>query len=64
MPPAAPSPIMTVPDVAAYLNVSRSTVYRMVRDGQLPFFRVSIGGDLRFNREAIDKWIAERERAK
>ena len=55
---------MTVPDVAAYLNVSRSTIYRMVRDGQLPFFRTSIGGDFRFNREAIDKWIAERERAK
>ena len=51
---------MTVTDVAEYLKVSPSTIYHLLKAGQLPAFRV--GGDWRFNVEEIDHWRLERER--
>ena len=46
--------VMTVRDLAAYLQVHASTIYRLLKRGQLPAFKV--GRDWRFNREQIDKW--------
>jgi excisionase family DNA binding protein len=49
--------IMTVPELARFLRCHISTVYRMVRLGRLPFFR--IGSDLRFARRSVLAWIEE-----
>lgn len=46
--------IMTVRELAEYLRVHPSTIYRLLRHGTLPAFRV--GSDWRFSREAIDRW--------
>lgn len=54
--------IMTVKEVSEYLKVHPSTVYKMLRNGDLPAFRV--GTDWRFNVETIDRWCIERETAK
>jgi excisionase family DNA binding protein len=56
--PAGASPIMTVRDVAAYLGCHFTTVYRLLRSGKLPGFR--LGGDWRFRREDLDRWISDR----
>jgi excisionase family DNA binding protein len=48
--------IMTSQEVAEYLNVHLSTIYKMVRRGEIPAFKV--GGDIRFHRDAIEKWCA------
>ena len=48
------SKIMTVKELADYLKVHASTVYRQLKLGQLPAFK--IGSDWRFNVEAIDRW--------
>ena len=53
--------ILTLHDVAEYLRVHPSTVYRLIKRGELPRFK--IGRDFRFNRESIDRWRNERERA-
>jgi len=50
---------MTASEVAAYLRVGRLTVYKMVRTGKLPAFR--IGSDYRFSVEEIDRWISGRK---
>jgi excisionase family DNA binding protein len=50
---------MTVSEVAAYLNCHPSTVYRFLKGGELPAFH--LGGDWRFLRTELDKWIAERQ---
>lgn len=47
--------VLTVSDLAAYLRVHATTIYRMLKNGQLPAFRV--GSDWRFNRERIDQWL-------
>jgi excisionase family DNA binding protein len=46
--------VMTVKEVADYLHVHQSTIYRMLKRAQLPAFRV--GSDWRFNIENIDRW--------
>jgi len=54
------SPVLTVRDLSNYLKLSPSTVYRLLKTGQLPAFKV--GRDWRFNVEAIDRWRIEREK--
>jgi excisionase family DNA binding protein len=48
------SPVMTALEVCAYLGVHRATLYRLIKAGQVSFFR--IGSDYRFNRGEIDGW--------
>jgi excisionase family DNA binding protein len=51
--------ILTLENVAKYLRVHPSTIYRLVRKNQLPAFK--LGHDWRFNRESIDRWRADAE---
>ena len=53
---AAPSPVMTLKEVAEFLRIHHVTLYKLVRRNEIPSFR--IGSDYRFNREGIEKWIA------
>jgi excisionase family DNA binding protein len=46
--------VLTVNELADYLRVHRSTIYRLLKKGQLPGFK--IGSDWRFNVEVIDDW--------
>jgi excisionase family DNA binding protein len=52
---------ITVRDVAAYLNVTEKTVYRLAQRGALPGFKVA--GAWRFWRRDIDAWIEVQKRA-
>jgi len=54
------APVLTVRDLSNYLRIHPSTVYRLLKTGQLPAFRV--GSDWRFNVEEIDRWRVEREK--
>ncbi len=51
--------LLTVDDLASYLQVSTKTVYRMLRRSQLPSIRVK--GLWRFRKQTIDEWLAQRE---
>ena len=51
--------VMTLEEVAGYLRVHPSTIYRLLKKKKLPAFKV--GSDWRFNLESIDKWRAEAE---
>jgi excisionase family DNA binding protein len=51
-------PMLTVKELAHYLKVHPSTVYRLLKDGQLPAFKV--GNDWRFNFEEIKRWCLNR----
>ena len=51
--------VMTLEEVAAYLRVHESTVYRLLKKQSIPAFK--LGSDWRFNQESIDKWIAQGE---
>ena len=53
------TPIMTVEDVAEYLQVHPSTIYRLLKRKRIPAFK--LGSDWRFNRESIDHWRIDAE---
>jgi excisionase family DNA binding protein len=53
--------VMTLAEVARYLRINRSTVYRMARDGTLPAWK--LGNVWRFKKESIERWIANTQRA-
>jgi excisionase family DNA binding protein len=52
--PSTGAKVLTVNELSEYLRVHRSTIYRLLKKGQLPGFK--IGSDWRFNVEAIDEW--------
>jgi len=56
-----PSKVMTVREVSAYLRVHPSTIYRLLKQQQIPAFQM--GSDWRFNIEAIDSWRLKQESA-
>ena len=50
----------TVGELAEFLKVHHTTVYRLVKRQDLPAFK--IGSDWRFSKKAIEKWLAERQK--
>ena len=49
--------VMTLNEVADYLRIPRSTVYKLVREGRIPGQKV--GRQWRFRRDTIDRWLDE-----
>jgi excisionase family DNA binding protein len=50
-----PEQLLTVQEVAKYLNVDKFTVYRLLAQKQLPAFKV--GGQWRFRPKMIEAWL-------
>jgi len=50
--------ILTIPEVAERLRLSRDTVYRKVAGGQLPALQLGQGGPLRVSERALTGWLA------
>lgn len=52
-----PPDIMTIEEVADYLRVPVSSLYKLAQQGRIPASKV--GRHWRFRREFIDRWIDE-----
>jgi excisionase family DNA binding protein len=50
-----PDKLLTTRELEELLQLDRVTIYKMVKDGELPSLRV--GGQWRFSAEAIDVWL-------
>ena len=53
----APERLLTVDEVAEYLNVDKFTVYRLLRQKKLPAFKVD--NQWRFKHQMIEAWLME-----
>ena len=51
--------IMTPREAAEYLSVHVRTIYRLVKNGEIPGRK--IGGSWRFKKDALDEWLSIRE---
>jgi excisionase family DNA binding protein len=49
--------VLTLKEVSELQQISEGTVYKMVREGRIPAFK--IGSDWRFQKDRIVHWIAE-----
>jgi len=47
--------VLTIDDLSAYLKISKSTLYKVVREGKIPCQKV--GRHWRFHKDAIDDWL-------
>jgi len=52
--------LMTIEEVAGYMQVSRFTVYRLAKDQSIPATKV--GRQWRFSKEEIDRWLRSEHR--
>ena len=50
--------ILTVKEICELLRVHPSTVYKLLREGKIPGFR--IGNEWRFRRDVIMRWMTQR----
>jgi len=51
--------VLTVGEVADFLQIHPSTVYRLLKNRRIPAFRM--GSDWRFNQESIEQWVKKME---
>jgi excisionase family DNA binding protein len=51
--------LMTTTELAGYLRISRASVYRLVRQKQIPVSKV--GRQLRFRKDTVDVWLSKGE---
>lgn len=51
------SEVFTIGELAKYLKISKSTLYKLVREGKIPSQKV--GRHWRFRKAAIDRWLEE-----
>jgi excisionase family DNA binding protein len=49
--------IMTVKQVAEYLQMDEHTIYKLSRSGKIPALKIA--GQWRYKKEVIDKWIKD-----
>jgi excisionase family DNA binding protein len=49
--------LMTVTELAEYLRISKASVYRLVRQRQIPVSKV--GRQLRFRKDTVDMWLSK-----
>ena len=54
--------LMTLPEVAGYLRLSRDTVYRLASSGRLPASKA--GSQWRFRKADVDLWLEKNKNTK
>lgn len=52
-----PPAVMTIDELARYLQVSKSSLYKLAQEGKVPGQKV--GKHWRFRKELIDRWLGE-----
>ena len=57
-----PEQLLTLEQVAEYLNVDKFTVYRLLADKELRAFKV--GNQWRFKRKMIENWLLKNSNLK
>jgi len=58
MPKQNPDMVMTIADLAKYLKLSTSTLYKLCAEGKVPGQKV--GRHWRFHRAVIDQWLGHK----
>jgi excisionase family DNA binding protein len=53
--------VLTVNEAAATLRCSRATLYALIRQNELPAFRMGPRGSLRLRVDAVERWMEEQE---
>ncbi|HHH31005.1 MAG TPA: DNA-binding protein [Polyangiaceae bacterium] len=52
-----PDAVMTIDELADYLKIAKSTLYKLAQQGRIPAQKV--GRHWRFRKVAIDRWLED-----
>jgi len=55
--------VISVAEACGFLGVHRNTLYRLIREEELPAFRMSRGGRWRFRRAHLRDWLEDKQGA-
>ncbi|MCF8049736.1 MAG: helix-turn-helix domain-containing protein [Desulfobacterales bacterium] len=56
-----PKDVLNINELASYLDIPKSTIYKLVRERKIPAQKV--GRHWRFHKETIDAWLGNRTEA-
>lgn len=51
--------VMTIEELATYLKLSKSTLYKLAQEGKVPGQKV--GRHWRFHKAVIDRWLGDKK---
>ena len=52
------SSVLTIDELAEYLKISKSTLYKLAQEGSIPSQKV--GKHWRFHKDTVDEWLRQR----
>lgn len=55
MPADTGNDVLTIDELSKYLKVSKSTLYKLAQEGNVPAQKV--GKHWRFHKDAVDRWL-------
>ncbi len=58
MPANPATSVLTIDELAEYLKISKSTLYKLAQQGGIPSQKV--GKHWRFHKDAVDQWLRQR----
>ncbi|MGI6415384.1 MAG: helix-turn-helix domain-containing protein [Thermoguttaceae bacterium] len=58
MPAKPATSVLTIDELAEYLKISKSTLYKLAQQGGIPSQKV--GKHWRFHKDAVDQWLRQR----
>ncbi len=53
--------MMSVPEASNFLGVHRNTLYKLIREGDIPAFRLIRGGRWKFKRSELEQWLEDKQ---
>lgn len=53
--------IISVREACRFLNVHRNTLYKLIREGEIPAFRLMRGSRWRFRKNDLEEWLEDRQ---
>jgi excisionase family DNA binding protein len=52
--------VLSVPEACLFLSIHRNTLYKLIREGEIPAFRLITGGRWKFRRNDLEQWVEDR----
>lgn len=53
--------IISVREACRFLSVHRNTLYKLIREGEIPAFRLMRGSRWRFRKNDLEEWLEDRQ---
>lgn len=53
--------IISIREACDFLGIHRNTLYKLIRAGEVPAFRLSRGGPWKFRQNDLEQWLEDKQ---